>query len=260
MKQEAFRKSMGLDFVEVVAFGKEGKFQMGGTQDSDEKPIHKVTLTVPYAISRYAVSFSQYDAYCLDTGKDKPDDRGWGRGSRPVIEVSWYEAVKFCNWLSRKEGLEESYSGSGDSIECNFRSGGYRLPTEAEWEYAARGGSSSRGYEYAGSNNLDEVGWYSSNGGYKTYPVGQKKPNELGLYDMSGNVYEWCWDWFDDDYYGISPAADPQGSSSGSRRVIRGGSWYDYDSSCRSAYRDDDSPGLSILNVGFRLVRSLVQQ
>ena len=130
----------------------------------------------------------------------------------PVICVSWYDAVDYCNWLSRKDGLLPAYSRGGNSIQCNFSANGYRLPTEAEWEYAATGGSSSRGYTYSGSNTIGNVAWYSGNSGLKPHPVGGKQANELGLYDMSGNVWEWCWDWYGD--YPSRSQTDPTGVSS----------------------------------------------
>ncbi|HEY84898.1 MAG TPA: formylglycine-generating enzyme family protein [Chloroflexi bacterium] len=144
----------------------------------------------------------------------RPDDNGLGRGSRPVFGISSYEAIAFCNWLSEKEGLIPCYTGRKKATRCDFSANGYRLPTEAEWEYAARGGPLSRGCQYAGSDDPDEVAWYDENSGGELHPVGQKKPNELGLYDMSGNMWDWCWDWYDSDYYNSSPEADPGGLTS----------------------------------------------
>ena len=128
------------------------------------------------------------------------------------------------------------------------------MPTEAEWEYAARGGQNSRGYKYAGSNDLNEVGWYDGNSDEKTHPVGEKKPNELGLYDMSGNVWEWCLDWYESTPAG---ALDPLGSASGSLRVPRGGSWINLARYCRSADRISNTPDYRNYSLGFRLSRTL---
>ena len=228
-------------FVHVAG----GTFQMGSTDSeaySDESPVHSVTVDSFY-MAETEVTFDQYDAYCTATGISKPDDRGWGRGSRPAIYVSWYDAVKYCNWLSEQEGLSKVYNISGTSVTWNQSANGYRLPTEAEWEYAARGGAQSNGYKYSGSNNLDEVGWYWDNSGSKTHPVKGKKANELGLYDMSGNVWEWCWDWYGSTYYSSSPGANPTGPSSGSNRVRRGGSWDGSARSLRVANRYSYSPG-----------------
>lgn len=133
----------------------------------------------------------------------------------------------------------------------------YRLPTEAEWEYAARGGSKSRGYQYAGSDTIGYVAWYRSNSDSKTHAVGQKQSNELGLYDMSGNVWEWCSDRYDSDYYKNSPSQNPKGPSKGSYRVIRGGSWLSAPRNCRVARRDYYTPTFRDSGIGFRLVRPL---
>ena len=171
--------------------------------------------------------------------------------ANPVEMVSWYDAVKFCNKLSEMSGFEKCYSGSGSNIKCDFSRNGYRLPTEAEWEYAAKGGDKSEGFKYSGSDDIDEVAWHYDNLGNETHPVKSKKPNELGLYDMSGNVWEWCWDWCDSD--GIKP---PYGSASGSYRVDRGGSWYNNADNCSVSSRDCGDPSRTSSDLGFRLARS----
>ena len=197
--------------------------------------MHSVTVS-DFNISKTEVTFEQYDAFCDATGRAKPHDEGWGRGDRPVINVNWHDAVAYCEWKSKATGKT------------------YRLPTEAEWEYAARGGNKSKGYTYSGSNDLDAVGWYDNNSGRKTHPVAQKQSNELGLYDMSGNVWEWCSDWF--GYYSSSPQADPQDSNSGDYRVLRGGCWYGLDHGCRIANRVRNNPDGRFGSFGFRLVLS----
>ena len=198
-----------MDFIFVEG----GTFQMGRVNR------HSVTVS-DYSISKTEVTFEQYDAFCDATGRDKPFSESWGRGDRPVINVSWHDAVAYCEWMTIQTGKT------------------YRLPTEAEWEYAARGGNKSKGYTYSGSNNLDAVAWYANNSNRKTQTVAQKKPNELGLYDMSGNVYEWCSDKY------RKPA------------MIRGGSWYYVGSYCQVTYRNSSSPNNRLNHYGFRLVLS----
>jgi formylglycine-generating enzyme required for sulfatase activity len=228
---------LGMEMVYVEP----GSFQMGSDSgDSDEKPVHTVRISRAFWMGKYEVTQSQYQAL---TGTNPSSFKGL---SLPVESVSWNDAVAFCRTLTdreRKAGrLPQGYA--------------YRLPTEAEWEYAARGGSKSRGFEYAGSGSFDEVAWHSGNSGSKTHPAGQKKPNELGLYDMSGNVWEWCHDSHDAGYYAKSPASDPTGVLSGGLRVLRGGSWYFLPWFCRSSYRHLISPVSSANSRGFRVVAS----
>ena len=216
---------------ENMVFVKGGWFEMGSNNGhSDEKPVHRVWVD-DYYIGKYEVTFAEYDKFCEATGRSKPDDEGWGRGNRPVINVSWYDAKAYCKWA------------------------GGRLPTEAEWEYAARGGAKSRGYTCSGSNDIGSVAWYDGNSGIKTHPVGSKSANELGIYDMSGNVWEWCSDWYEKNYYSNSPERNPQGPSSGSNRSLRGGSCYFNTYHCRSAFRVGDNPNNSSRNYGFRVVQ-----
>jgi len=240
-----------------------GSFQMGSTSGRpSEQPVHSVHITRPFYMAKYAVTFEEYDRFCDDTiGIRRPRDN-WGRGTRPVAGVDWYDAVKYCNWLSEKEGLTPCYDVKGRLTQCDFSADGYRLPTEAEWEYAARGGQKSQGYIYAGSDNVDDVGWYEGNSGKQTHPVGQKQPNELGLYDMSGNMWEWCWDWYGEDYYASSPASDPTGPSSGTgphisdaERARRSCSYRENSDCLRVARRSADGASYPGDN-GFRLVRT----
>jgi formylglycine-generating enzyme required for sulfatase activity len=229
---------------DTMVFVKGGTFQMGSNSgDSDENPVHTVTVSDFY-IGKYEVTQKEWKEVM---GNNRKGD------NLPVEQVSWYDAVEFCNKKSRKEGLTPCYSGSGKNITCNFNANGYRLPTEAEWEYAARGGNKSRNYKYSGSNTIGDVAWYQSNSGSKTHPVGKKQANELGLYDMSGNVWEWCWDWYGN--YSSSSQTNPRGASYGSNRVFRGGSWYYNAFSCRVADRLNRNPGSSGNFIGFRLVR-----
>jgi formylglycine-generating enzyme required for sulfatase activity len=190
-----------------------------------------------------------------------------------VETVSWYDAIVFCNKLSVAEGLSPAYSIAGsidpsdwgavptsnnatwDAAVIVSGSNGYRLPTEAQWEYAAKGGDGSPGnYTYSGSDNVDAVAWYSGNSGSMTHEVGKKAANGLGLYDMSGNVWEWCWDWY--GAYTNQAQTDPTGPASGANRVLRGGGWYDSAVLVRSAYRYYNfSPDYRGNFIGFRLVR-----
>jgi len=239
-----------------------GSFQMGSRAGRpEEQPVHTVRITQALYIARYAVTFEDYDLFCEDSGQKRPDDAGRGRGMLPVINVTWYGAVAYCNWLSEKEGLTQCYSGSGSVTQCDLTANGYRLPTEAEWEYAARGGQDSRGYTYPGSDDPDQVAWYAANSGGLLHRVGQKQPNELGLYDMSGNLFEWCWDWYGEDYYASSPTDDPQGPRTpevttvrGGERVRRGGSWREEADSIRTTARSADYASY-VGDNGFRLVR-----
>lgn len=175
----------------------------------------------------------------------------------PVECVSWYDAIEFCNDLSCKDGLKPCYSiGLNSQIKCDFTANGYRLPTKAEWEFAARGGNKSKGYVYAGSNDIDEVAWYESNSNEQTHIVGQKKPNELGLYDMSGNVKEWCWDWliYSDSFSSIENDIDSRSRQDGKVHYVCGGSCFD--PPCKVKERDYYGSEHRESTTGFRLVRS----
>ncbi|MGD9707325.1 MAG: SUMF1/EgtB/PvdO family nonheme iron enzyme [Candidatus Delongbacteria bacterium] len=229
IEKKSIKLEEGADVGGDYIFVQGGTFQMGG-KESDEKPIHSVTVGDFY-IGKTEVTQAQYQAVM---GKNPSSFKG---DNLPVESVTWNDAVEFCKKLSQKEGVT------------------YRLPTEAEWEYAARGGNQSRGYEYSGSSNVGEVAWYDSNSGSKTHPVATKKQNELGIHDMSGNVWEWCSDWYGSDYYKSSPSSNPTGPSSGSYRVLRGGGWYRYAKDCRVAYRSSHFPSFSLNSCGFRVVR-----
>jgi len=231
-----------------MVFVQGGTFQMGSNNgSSDEKPVHSVTVSDFY-IGKYEVTRKEWKEI-MGTNPSN-----WKGDNLPVEKVSWYDAVEFCNKKSREDGLTPCYSGSGKNITCNFSANGYRLPTEAEWEYAARGGNKSKGYTYSGSNTVDNVAWYDGNSGSETHPAGTKQPNELGIYDMSGNVWEWCWDW--KGSYGSSSQTNPTGASNGSRRMRRGGSWYSVAKYCWIAIRNHSIPDLTLSYIGFRLIRS----
>jgi formylglycine-generating enzyme required for sulfatase activity len=215
------------DGIEMVSI-QSGTFQMGSNDgESDEKPIHSVTVSSFY-MGKYEVTQKQWREVM---GQDPPELYFKGCDQCPVENVSWNDIQEFIKKLNTKTGKN------------------YRLPTEAEWEYAARGGQS---YQYAGSDNIDNVAWYDGNSGSKTHPVGQKSPNGYGLYDMSGNVWEWCNDWYGD--YSSGAVTNPKGPSTVSRRVLRGGSWFTDASYCRVANRFSDSPDYRNDTLGFRLV------
>ncbi|NLO43483.1 MAG: formylglycine-generating enzyme family protein [Candidatus Cloacimonetes bacterium] len=248
-----------------------GTFIMGRTQgsgESNELPTHSVTLN-SFSIGKYQVSQSEYQAIM---GSNPAS--GYGVGSYyPVYYVSWYDAIKYCNLRSMSEGFMPVYSISGSTnpddwgsvpsssnatwnvAVCNWNANGYRLPTEAEWEYAARGATNNPDYLYSGSDIIDDVAWYCDNSS-KARLVGGKSANGLGIYDMSGNVYEWCWDRYVWDYYESSPSNNPSGPENGSYRVLRGGSWVNYRDRCRVSYRGYFAPYNEGNYVGFRVCRT----
>jgi len=238
-----------------------GEFYMGNDYSSlqDEKPEHKVVLDDFY-VAAYEVTFDEYDLFCDATGYAYCDDGGFGRGNLPVMNVSWEDAVFYCNWLSSRYGYDKAYKIKNDStgvaITVDFGANGFRLPTEAEWEYAARGGSKSEGFAYCGSNNPKDVAWYSANSDGKPQEVGTLSPNELGIYDMSGNAWEWCWDIYDKNYYSESPESNPDGAEKGANRVYRGGNFSSKLDFTRITRRFYLSQTLESGMVGIRLIRS----
>ena len=221
----------GVSFDMVYVEG--GSFDMGATteQGSDaydnEKPVHSVTLN-GYYIGKCEVTQELWEAVM---GSNPSEFIG---AQNPVESVSWNDCQEFVSRLNSLTGMT------------------FRLPTEAEWEYAARGGNQSLHYKYSGSNNIDEVAWYYNNSGSTTHEVGTKSPNELGIYDMSGNVWEWCSDWYGG--YSAGAQTNPQGPSSGSYRVLRGGSWYRSARNCRVSDRGSIDPSFSSIHYGLRLV------
>ncbi|MEO1416237.1 MAG: formylglycine-generating enzyme family protein [Bacteroidota bacterium] len=260
-----------LDLPADMVYVKGGTFTMGSPESEEGRGTnetqHRVTVS-DFLIGKYEVTFEEYDAFCNATGKKKSDDESWGRNHRPAINVSWYDAIEYCNWRSQQEDLEPFYTINKFSkkVTVNWNSKGYRLPTEAEWEYSARGGGKAIMFGN-GKNildhseaNFDASGSYKMNasrrGTYrrKTVPVGSlNAPNVLGLHDMAGNAYEWCWDWY--GTYPTSAQTDPQGPMSGGSRVLRGGSWGSYPQFCRIANRYRHTPTYRNNNIGFRLSR-----
>lgn len=206
-----------------------GTFRMGSTSgDSSEQPVHNVTISKDYYIGETEVTQELWTAVMGFNPSEYTSD-----SQLPVEWVSWYHCQAFITKLNSLTGAT------------------FRLPTEAEWEFAARGGNKSQGYTYSGRNTIDNVAWYISNSS-KTHVVKTKSPNELGIYDMSGNVMEWCQDWYGS--YSSAAVTDPQGASSGSYRVIRGGSWDNYAARCRCTNRDYGTPMITNNYLGLRLV------
>ena len=225
------KNGINIEMIKVEA----GSFNMGATPEmqspyDDEKPVHRVTLTNDYYVGKYEVTQALWQAVM---GSNPSNFKG---DDLPVESVSWNDCQDFISKLNAMTGKR------------------FRLPTEAEWEYAARGGKKSRGYQYGGSNTLGYVAWYDGNSGSKTHAVGTKRPNELGIYDMTGNVWEWCQDWYGN--YSSSPQTNPTGAVIGSYRVIRGGGWSNSAWKSRSSYRNYGAPDYRNYILGLRLVLS----
>ncbi|MHC6204503.1 formylglycine-generating enzyme family protein [Breznakiellaceae bacterium SP9] len=247
-----------------------GTFTMGSPTNEagrwdDEGPQHQVTVS-GFSMSKTEVTQAQWRELMGTTIQEQRDKSDWsslyGEGDNyPMYYVSWHEAVEYCNARSKKEGLTPAYTISGDNVSWNRSANGYRLPTEAEWEYACRAGTTtpfSTGSNISTSQaNYD--GNYPYNGNSKgtyreaTTAVGSFAPNSWGLYDMHGNVWEWCWDWFGD--YSSASQTDPLGAASGPNCVFRSGSWINYAANLRSAYRNCYTPTSRDCDLGFRVVR-----
>ena len=231
-----------------------GTFRMGNanTGDQNERPVHQVKLGA-FMVSRTEITRGQYRALGLvPPGKSDQDDE-------PVSNVTWLDTVRFCNALSQKENLELVYTFNGKVVSADFQKNGYRLLTEAEWEYAARA-AGTENFNYSGSDIANEVSWYDDNSSRKIQTVAQKKPNGLGIYDMSGNDWEWCWDLI--AAYSSKTQSDPTGPAPSKKtifRVIRGGAYSFNDSSSRCGFRRAFNPDSQAADIGFRVARTLFQ-
>ena len=257
--------AFGIEVVEVS----QGSFTMGRRRIDDihrsffwfgpeektlppEKPRHKVRIHHNMIVMKYPVTQKIYREVI---GKN-PSTYSYLGDDHPVEGVNWYDAVHFANALSLLCGLDCAYQINGTNIVCRWDSHGWRLPTEAEWEYCAKGG---KNFLYSGSSNIDDVSWHYKKSSWHsgTRSVGLKKKNAFGLYDMSGNVAEWCWDWYSSDYYVVSPKDDPLGPENGTSKVTRGGSWGCWGVGHQNSWRGYQDPLKSDEFTGFRLVRRI---
>ena len=238
----------GIEMVLIPA----GTFTMGSRRGKeDEALVHQASVD-SFLMDKYEVTQAEYERQGL------PNPSHFKGPDLPVEQVTWAQAASYCNTRSRAEGLKPCYNEQ--TSECDFAADGYRLPTEAEWEYSCRAGTDT---DYCFGNDPGKLGqyaWYTDNAARKTHPVGRKKPNRWGLYDMHGNVAEWCNDVYDAGYYRTSPAANPRGPADGKQYVLRGGSWSSGAEALRSSYRLGENPGFSDAclardAIGFRCVR-----
>jgi formylglycine-generating enzyme required for sulfatase activity len=256
-------KSYNIDDVQSITFGKSssaniemveipaGTFLMGNDSIANSSPVHTVNISRTFYMGKYEVTQKQY------TDVMGPPNPSYfkSKDDNPVEQVNWFEAIQFCNELSKREGFEQCYTFDGGTTwHCNFNKKGYRLPTEAEWEYACRAGTSTVYYSGNTETQLSSIAWYENNSSYIPHPVGQKTANKFGLYDMSGNVWEWCWDMYSE--YQAGTFDDPTGGTSSTYNMLRGGSWYNYAESCGSAFRYLYVPSYRFWSVGFRVVRT----
>jgi formylglycine-generating enzyme len=236
-----------LDIVEIPA----GTFIMGKDVDDpwDVAPAHQVTIDFDFYMSTTEITQAQWKKVMAGSNPSKVEYLG---DDKPVHQVTWHRAVEFCNRLSDMEGLDNCYTINGNEVSCDFSKNGWRLPTEAEWEYCCRAGTTG---DFGGSGNIDEMGWTSNNSDFDIQEVAKKQANAFGLYDMHGNVYEWCWDWYSTNYYSESPSVNPTGSDEEIEKVLRGGSFTNDPVLCNSWVRLSVSPTLYNYNWGFRVVR-----
>ncbi|MHC4121635.1 MAG: formylglycine-generating enzyme family protein [Planctomycetota bacterium] len=228
-----------------------GRFLMGDKDEIDATP-HEVILS-PFYVDKHLVTQAEYERVMGE------NPSRWKSGENPVEQVRWSDAVRYCNKRSELEGFQPCYDL--ETWECDFEANGYRLPTEAEWEYACRAGTRTAYFFGDNSSRLSDYAWFEDNSGGKPQPVGGKPANPWGLYDMHGNVWQWCNDFYQVDYYQQSPEDDPRGPKTGDKKVVRGGAWKFSADSCRSGYRYNENPGYADVCFGydiygFRCVRN----
>lgn len=245
------KKDFTADMVRLAG----GRFQMGDKDQVDATP-HEVVVSSFY-MDKYLVTQEQYQKV-MGSNPSR-----WKEDKNPVEQVRWSDAVKYCNRRSESEGLQPCYDLG--TWRCNFEANGYRLPTEAEWEYACRAGTAGAYFFGETPAKLGDYAWFGKNAGGHPRPVGQKQPNPWGFYDIYGNVWEWCNDFYKVDYYKESPREDPRGPSEGKTKVVRGGAWRFSAENCRSGYRYNENPGYADVCFGydiygFRCVRKAVGQ
>jgi len=251
-KPRVVATKLGIEMVLIPA----GEFVMGDDDgEDDERPAHKVKVAAFY-IDRFEVT---QKAYTSLTGANRSRHRG---DERPAEQVTWLDAARYCNSRSAKEGLKPCYNLT--TLACDFAADGYRLPTEAEWERACRAGTTSDYAFGTDPRHLRQHAWFKANAQGTTHPVGQKQASPWGLYDMQGNVSEWCNDFYDEAFYPASESENPRGPASGKYRVLRGGNWDSSETTCRSSARHFEAPGFADVcfrrdAVGFRCVRACPQ-
>ncbi|OHB78343.1 MAG: hypothetical protein A2Z25_23655 [Planctomycetes bacterium RBG_16_55_9] len=218
-----------------------GSFVMGDEQEMDAKP-HEVSVS-SFLIDTHLVTQEEYEKLMHD------NPSRWKGNKNPVEQMRWSDAVRYCNARSQAEGLPPCYDLN--TWKCDFSANGYRLPTEAEWEYACRAGTKTAYFFGDDSSKLKDYAWFDENSGGRPQPVGQKPPNPWGLYDMVGNVWEWCNDFYKVDYYQESPKDNPRGSESGDTKIVRGGAWKFSAECCRAGYRYNEAPGYADVCFGY---------
>ncbi len=269
----------GINVPKGFVYVEGGTFIMGGFSTDakgDEYPEHEVTVS-SFFIGKYELTVGEFRKFVTETNYvttaeyfksamvwiddwTKKDDANWKNpyyeqtDKYPVSCMSWTDAVAYCNWRSRNEGLTPCYSETSVDAVCDLNADGYRLPTESEWEFAAKGGVKSKKFDFIGGNTCDEVAWFKQNSENRSHEVGGKTANELGIFDMAGNVSEWCWDWYDN--YEAGKSVNPKGPAPTYYKVLRGGGWYNYDSSCRPGNRSYSMAKERYSGHGFRIVRN----